>query len=200
MSEGRLGLQRKSCRVTLGIEGVKDGKVTKFLPKDFDIRLALNELSQYGLRYYGIIHDKDLTVHDYNHIHLVLIAPKIMRFSQFVSMVSNAFQCEESNVNVRETTVITSNIQYLVHKGIAGKYHYQYDEVFTNDSIDNLNAILESEVIYDETFTTDTLVSVISRCHNGLELITELGISYFNRNIRTIQFICKQLGKESFFL
>ena len=55
-----LDLQRKSCRVVIGIEGVKEGRVCRFLPKDFDFKKSLDTLASDGFRYYAIIHDKDL--------------------------------------------------------------------------------------------------------------------------------------------
>lgn len=181
-----LDLQRKSCRVVIGIEGVKDGRVCRFLPKDFDFAKCLDSLSSDGFRYYGIIHDKDDS--EYKHIHLVLFSTKTIRLKQFLNACCDAFSCDVDNVSVRETTNVVKNIQYLIHKNEnESKHKYSIDEVFTNDNKSDLNTLLGSEDnSYDELVSTENLVDTIKNANSAMDMIFKLGFKFVNNNHRII--------------
>lgn len=191
-----LELQRKSCRCVIGIEGVKDGCVSRFLPKDFNLLKCLEGLSSDGFRYYAIIHDKDNN--EYKHIHLVLLSSKTLRLKQFLNSVADNFGCDISNISVRETTNITKNIQYLIHKNEnESKYKYEISEVFSNDSPKNLLSILQSdEDCFDELVSSESLVDCIRYSENIMQMYFKLGYKFINNNIRVIRLICKQYHED----
>ena len=54
-----LELQRKNCRVVIGLEGVVDGRVCRFVPNNFDFLKSLEMLASDGFRYFAILHDID---------------------------------------------------------------------------------------------------------------------------------------------
>lgn len=188
----KLELQRKSCRLVVGIEGVKDGKVTRFLPKDFDLLKVLNTLSSDGFRYYAIIHDKDEG--EYKHIHLVLISSKTLRLKQFFNAVVDAFNCDTDNVSIRETTNLTANIQYLVHKNEGDKkHHYDYEEVLSNDDTKSLLSILQDDnVVLDDLVSTESLIDIIKFSNNRVQIICKLGYKFYNSNNRVIMDLMRE--------
>lgn len=191
-STSNLELQRKSCRVVVGIEGVKDGKVVRFLPKDFNFLSCLETLSSDGFRYYAIIHDKDNG--EYRHIHLVLLASKTLRLKQFMNCVADAFKCDVSNVSVRETSDIKKNIQYLVHKNENDKkYKYPYENVMTNGNMKDLLTILEADTEnFDELISSESLVDCVKYSNNFMELYFKLGYKFIDGHIRVIRMLAKQ--------
>lgn len=186
-----LDLQRKSCRVVIGIEGVKEGKVCRFLPKDFDFKVALESLASDGFRYYGIIHDKDTS--EYKHIHLVLFSTKTLRLKQFLNACCDAFNCDCDNVSVRETTNVNKNIQYLIHKNENdSKYKYDTKEVFSNAPQDEFDGVFKTdENTYDELVSTESLIDTVVSCKNPTELVVKLGFKFVNNNYRILTLLIK---------
>lgn len=191
MQSSNLDLQRKSCRVVIGIEGVKDGHVCRFLPKDFNFMHSLDILSSDGYRYFGIIHDKDET--EYKHIHLVLCATRTLRLKQFLNSCVDAFGCDASNISVRETSNLTKNVQYLIHKNEGDdKHKYKMEEVMSNAPSNELLQILQSdENNYDDLISTESLVDIVHFATNPTNLLFKLGYKFFNNNIRVIRMIVK---------
>lgn len=191
-----LDLQRKSARLVVGITGEKDGKVCRFLPKDFNLLDSLEILSSDGYRYFAIIHDKDET--EYQHIHLVLLSTKTLRLKQFMNSVCDAFGCDVNNVSVRETTNITKNIQYLIHKNEnETKHKYNVEEVFYNCPSKEFLSIMESdENLYDELVSSESLVDCVRYSTSMMDMYYKLGYKFINNNIRVIRFICKQYHPE----
>lgn len=190
-----LDLQRKSARIVVGIEGVKDGIVKRFLPKDFNILNALDTLSSDGYRYFAITHDKD---DEYKHIHLVLLSSKTLRLKQFLNSVVDAFGCDIENVSVRETTNLTKNIQYLIHKNEnEDKHKYDVSEVLSNAPSKDVLSILQSdENLYDELISSESLVDIVRFSHSMMDMYYKLGYKFINNNTRVIRFICKQYHPE----
>lgn len=188
-----LELQRKSCRVVIGIEGVKDGRVCRFLPKDFDFQSCLDSLSSDGFRYYAIIHDKDAS--EYRHIHLVLFSTKTIRLKQFLNSCVDAFQCDVTNVSVRETSNVVKNIQYLIHKNENDtKFKYSIDDIKTNGNIQDLNVMLKSdENQFDELISSENLVDMIKESKTFMDLYYKLGYKFVNNNLRTIKLLCSYI-------
>lgn len=187
-----LDLQRKSARIIVGVNGLLNGKVVSFLPKDFNLLNSLEILSSDGFRYYAIIHDKDKT--EYKHIHLVLVSSKTLRFKQFVNSVSNAFNCSTDNVSIRETTNLISNIQYLVHKNEtnANKFHYPYECLFSNDTTENVLSILQDDNnTYDDLVSTESLFDIVRLSSNRANIIIKLGYKFYNSNYRVINDLIK---------
>lgn len=186
-----LDLQRKSCRVVIGIEGVKDGRVCRFLPKDFVFKNALESLASDGFRYYGIIHDKDTS--EYKHIHLVLFSTKTLRLKQFLNACCDAFNCDCDNVSVRETTNVNKNIQYLIHKNEnETKFKYSIKEVYTNAPTDEFNGVFSTdENTYDELVSTESLIESIKSSKNPTDLVCKLGFKFVNNNYKIITLFVK---------
>lgn len=187
-----LDLQRKSCRCVIGLEGVKDGRVCRFLPKDFDIKTALEGLSSDGFRYYCILHDKDEG--EYRHYHLVLFSTKTLRLKQFLNACADNFRCDVENVSVRETTNVQKNVQYLIHKNENDtKHKYSIDEVYTNDDEKSLKSILSSdENQYDELISSENLIDIVRNSHSIIEMYCKLGYKFVNTYRNVIRILCKQ--------
>ena len=188
-----LELQRKSCRIVIGIEGVKDGRVCRFLPKDFNFQSCLDTLSSDGYRYYGIIHDKDAS--EYKHIHLVLFSTKTLRLKQFLNSCVDAFGCDSSNVSVRETSNVVKNIQYLIHKNEnSDKYKYSISELKTNGDLKDLHSILSSdENQFDELVSSEGLVDAIKNSKTFMDLYYKLGYRFVNNNLRLIKLLASYI-------
>lgn len=186
-----LDLQRKSCRVVIGLEGVKDGRVCRFVPKDFDFLKSLETLSSDGFRYYAIIHDKDET--EYKHVHLVLFSTKTLRLKQFLNSCVDAFGCEAVNVSIRETTNVVKNIQYLIHKNENDtKHKYDICEVMSNAPSKEVLSVLQSdENNYDELISSEGLVDIVKFSENVMDMYYRLGYKFINNNIRVIKMVCR---------
>lgn len=192
MQSSNLDLQRKSCRVVIGLEGVKDGRVCRFVSKDFNFLKSLEMLSSDGYRYYAIIHDKDET--EYKHIHLVMFSTKTLRLKQFLNSCVDAFGCDAVNVSVRETTNVVKNIQYLIHKNEnETKHKYGIEELMSNAPSKEVLSILQSdENNYDELVSSESLVDIIRFSENVIDMYYKLGYKFINNNVRVIKIICKQ--------
>lgn len=191
-----LDLQRKSCRVVIGLEGVIDGRVCRFVAKDFNLLKSLEMLSSDGYRYYAIIHDKDET--EYKHVHLVLFASRTLRLKQFLNSCVDAFSCDVVNVSVRETTDIKKNIQYLIHKNENDtKHKYDVSEVFSNAPTKEVMSIFQSDENYfDELVSSEGLVDCVRFSDSIMDMYYKLGYKFINNNIRVIRLICKQYHED----
>ena len=188
-----LELQRKNCRVVIGLEGVVDGRVCRFVPNNFDFLKSLEMLASDGFRYFAILHDKDAT--EYKHVHLVLCSSRVLRLRQFLNACCEAFGCDAVNVSVRETTNINKNIQYLIHKNEgADKHKYDASEVMSNANPKDLLDLLNSdENIYDDLVSTQTLRDIVKRCENPTQLMDELGYKFINQYYRVVSIYVNEL-------
>lgn len=155
-----------------------------------DISPLLISLSQYGITYFAIIHDKDLDINGLikrSHLHIVLLTESIKRAKQILNLLCDLFITNTENIQILECLSVIGAVQYLTHKNNAEKYQYLFDDIMTNN-FDMLHQTYDSQVV-NCTITAEMLFEMVENHLSVKEIISRIGLS----NYQTYRQVIKDL-------
>lgn len=150
----------------------------------------LSTLSNYGITYFAIIHDKDIDIQGLlkrSHLHIVVLLESIKRAKQILNIMCDLFITNSENVQLQECLSPISSVQYLTHKNNQEKYQYFYDDIMTNN-YDLLTQMYGSKVV-DTIITAEMLFDMVDDNLSIREIISIIGLS----NYQTYRQVIKDL-------
>lgn len=166
--------------------------------KGYDIEKTLERLKEFCAAYMSvyayILHDKDILEngeHKTPHIHLIgLWHTNRQRLGTILSQICDSCELQPLAITIDKMSDIVGSIQYLIHKNNAEKYQYNISDIVTNLTEGELTTYMNSD---SKSLSIEYLIGVVSKYHSKIEIMREIGLTYYHLYRQTINDIYREL-------
>lgn len=171
--------------------------------KGYDIKKTLDRLKEFCVAYMQvyafILHDRDILENGESktpHIHLIgLMNNNRQRLGTILTEICESCELEPFAITIDKMSDIVGSIQYLIHKNNAEKYQYDVGEIITNLSESELMTYLNSD---SKSISIEYLVSVIEKNRSRIDIMREIGLTYYHLYRNTINDIYREIWENVF--
>lgn len=165
--------------------------------KGYDIEKVISKLKElcatYMQVYAFILHDKDILESGEQkvpHIHLLgLWNTNRQRLGTILTHICESCELEPFAVSIDKMNDIVGSIQYLIHKNNADKYQYNISDIVTNLTEGELQTYMNSD---SKCVSIEYLIEVVARNRSKVEIMREIGLTYYHLYRNTINDIYKE--------
>lgn len=144
-----------------------------------------------------ILHNKDTLENGEiktPHIHLVaLLKNNRQRLGTTLNHLSNALMLSPLAISIEKMSDLVGSIHYLIHKDNKEKYQYDKSLIVTNISEGELTTYLASD---SKSMSIEYLIEVVSRNRSKIDIMREIGLTYYHLYRNTINDIYKEMWES----
>lgn len=144
--------------------------------------------------YAFILHNKDVLENGEiktPHIHLVAIMKSNRkRLSTTLSDIAEFIDVNTLAISIDKMSDIVGSLQYLIHKNNPDKHHYEERDIITNISQGEMSTYMASDC---KSMSIEYLVGVIEKHRSKIDIMREIGLTYYHLYRNTINDIYKEV-------
>lgn len=189
MSTSKLEQKAKCVNLVLTHDKLDNKFINDF--KNYLTKLSLN------VQYAFILHDKDVNKDTgevkTKHLHCVLMLEDRKRLITIIRDISKELSFNINLISIEKVNDLVGSIQYLIHRNDKEKYQYNIDDIVYqwNDK----NEFLTYIEMENNNLSLDRLVNIVDNAQSYIDIMQQVGMSFYRLNRNIILDICKSLHK-----